>query len=260
MVRHAVAYSRHWLLTSRSTQVLSEPDLVIPEGGTLNWEQRAVGFMALLQQWIRQRPWLVAGLTGLVGGAVGLASAAMPWTWGARGVISSHVLAHEHPMRRRILITLEDSPGLCYRELQKQLNAANGTLRHHLDVLQSQMTITAVSVNGRTCYFAGGPAQVEILGGVTVDSEEAAKRLPVGLSLVQKLIVEELRKGTPPRSQAALARTLGRSRATVHSAVKVLRRRGIIRHDELSLAPHLVDQEEKTRPNLSYEWEDERQR
>ncbi|MDP6010517.1 MAG: winged helix-turn-helix transcriptional regulator [Candidatus Poseidoniaceae archaeon] len=216
--------------------------------------------MALLQQWMRQRPWLTAGLTGLVGGAVGLANAAMPWTWGARGTLSTHVLAYEHPMRRRIILTLEDSPGLCYRELQKALNAANGTLRHHLDVLQSQMTITAVSVNGRTCYFAGGPAQVEILGGVMVDSEEAAKRLPVGLSLVQRLIVEELKKGEAPKSQAALARSLGRTRATVHSAIKVLRRRGILRHDKLSLAPHLVEEKSAEKPDIEYEWEDERSR
>ena len=216
--------------------------------------------MALLQQWMRQRPWLTAGLTGLVGGAVGLANAAMPWAWGARGTLSTHVLAYEHPMRRRIILTLEDSPGLCYRELQKALNAANGTLRHHLDVLQSQMTITAVSVNGRTCYFAGGPAQVEILGGVMVDSEEAVKRLPVGLSLVQKLIVEELKKGKAPKSQAALARSLGRTRATVHSAIKVLRRRGILRHDELLLAPHLIEEKSVEKPDIEYEWEDERSR
>lgn len=228
--------------------------------GSLNWDGLRVVFMALLQQWMRQRPWLSAGLTGIVGGVVGIASAAMPWAWGAKGTISTHVLAYEHPMRRRILVTLEDSPGLCYRELQKALNAANGTLRHHLDVLQSNMTITAVSVNGRTCYFAGGPAQVEILGGVMVDSEEAAKRLPVGLSLVQKLIVEELKKGHPPKSQAALARQLGRTRATVHSAIKVLRRRGILRQDELTLAPHLLEEGNKEMTELGYEWEDERQR
>ena len=228
--------------------------------GSLNWDGLRVVFMALLQQWMRQRPWLSAGLTGIVGGVVGIASAAMPWAWGAKGTISTHVLAYEHPMRRRILVTLEDSPGLCYRELQKALNAANGTLRHHLDVLQSNMTITAVSVNGRTCYFAGGPAQVEILGGVMVDSEEAAKRLPVGLSLVQKLIVEELKKGHPPKSQAALARQLGCTRATVHSAIKVLRRRGILRQDELALAPHLLEEGNKEMTELGYEWEDERQR
>ncbi|MGY8702413.1 MAG: helix-turn-helix domain-containing protein [Candidatus Poseidoniales archaeon] len=216
--------------------------------------------MALLQQWVRQRPWLVVGLTGLVGGAVGLANAAMPWAWGSRGVISSQVLAYEHPMRRRIILTLGEHPGLCYRELQKTLNAANGTLRHHIDVLQSQMTITAVSVNGRTCYFAGGPAQVEVLGGVTVDSEEAAKRLPVGLSLVQRLIFEELKKGEKPKSQAALARNLGRTRATVHSAIKVLRRRGILRQDVLDLAPHLVKEEKPIQDDLNYQWEDERNR
>lgn len=213
--------------------------------------------MALLQQWVRQRPWLAAGLAGIVGGATGVAGS-LVGIFGSSGVISSNSSAgSEHPLRKAVLSTLDDTPGLCYRELQRSLGAANGSLRHHLDVLQAQKSITVVRVNGRTCYFAGAPTQVEILGGVGVDYERAAARLDVGLSVVQRSIVDHIRANGLPRSQAALARELGRSKATVHSAVKVLRRRGIMRLDRLELASHLIEGAVSAR-ELDYEWSDEK--
>ena len=73
------------------------------------------------------------------------------------------------------------------------MDAANGTLRHHLRVLISERSVTVVPVNGRTCYYAGAPAQVEILEGTGVtDQATAAAMLPVGLSDVQRKIVTRL--------------------------------------------------------------------
>ena len=176
-----------------------------------------------------------------------------------RGGVKSRVAEFEHPLRQRIIKTLEKSPGLHYRELQSKLSAANGTLRHHLDVLSSRKAITVISVNGRTCYFAGGPSQVEALRGVGVGETEAARKMPIGLSLVQRTIVDDIRINGIPRSQAALARRIGRTRATVHSAVKVLRRRGIMREDRLEMAPHLLETEElQSSRKVDYEWSDER--
>ena len=63
--------------------------------------------------------------------------------------------------------------------------------------------------------------------------------LPVGLSGVQRKIVSRLSNSPSPPSQAQLARDLGQSRTSVHSAVSVLRRRGIVSDGGLSLAPHL---------------------
>ena len=75
--------------------------------------------MPLLAQWTRQRPWLAAGLTGAASGVVGIAGglATFAGTVGAMalGGISTRATAHEHPLRRRILSTLEARPGLCYR-------------------------------------------------------------------------------------------------------------------------------------------------
>ncbi|MDP6899683.1 MAG: winged helix-turn-helix transcriptional regulator [Candidatus Thalassarchaeaceae archaeon] len=209
--------------------------------------------MALLQQWHRQRPWLMAGVAAL-GASIG---AVMPWNWSTSGVISTKVEnPWEHPLRRRIIQVLERQPGLAYRELQRELGAANGTLRHHLDVLISNRSITVVPVNGRSCHYAGAPQQVEILREMNVgDAEKAARMMPVGLSGAQRMVVARLVKSPPPRSQAELSRELGRSRATIHSAIKVLRRRGIVHSHELKMAPHL---EGLQSTSVQYEWLDER--
>jgi predicted transcriptional regulator len=154
---------------------------------------------------------------------------------------------------------LEVNPGLCYRELQSVLNAANGTLRHHLDVLQARNSVIIVPVNGRTCYFAGAPSQVEELRGMKLGEQAAANALPIGLSLVQRLILENVDKEGIPRSQAELARRIGRSRATIHSAVKVLRRRGILREDRVELMPHInMDMTWHGTVAVDYEWDDRR--
>ena len=143
-------------------------------------------------------------------------------------------------MRGRILRTLDRSPGIHFRELQRQLNAPNGTLRHHLRVLSNERSVTIVPINGRTCYYAGAPAQVEILEGTGVtDEATAAAMLPVGLSGIQRKIVNRLSISPAPATQAQLARDLGHSRTTVHSAIGVLRRRGIMSYGRLKLAPHL---------------------
>ena len=93
-------------------------------------------------------------------------------------------------------------------------------------------------VNGRTCYFAGPPESVELLQG-QFGMSRAAERLPIGLSLVQRSVILSIREDGVPKSQSDLARRLGRTRASVHSAVKVLQRRGLLRQDSLTLSPHL---------------------
>ena len=109
--------------------------------------------MPLLAQWTRQRPWLTAGMasaaTGVVGLAGGFVAAAGAVGAMAFGGISTRATHHEHPLRRRILSTLDAHPGLCYRELQTIMNAANGTLRRR-GVLR-----TATSVAVKTATVVG---------------------------------------------------------------------------------------------------------
>ena len=212
--------------------------------------------MALLQQWRSRRSWAVDSIIALGGatmGITGLVPALIPPI--AEGTISSpSEHPWEHPVRARILTTLEKSPGLHYRELQRRMNAANGTLRHHLDVLVNEKTVTIIPVNGRTCYYAGAPTQIEILLGTGVrDEKRAAAMLPVGLSNLQKSIVVRLALSCVPESQAQLARDLGRSRSAVHSAICVLRNRGIVSLNALTLADHLSGLKSS---RIEYNWLD----
>ena len=212
--------------------------------------------MALLQQWRSRRSWAVDSIIALGGatmGITGLVPALIPPI--AEGTISSpSEHPWEHPVRAKILTTLEKSPGLHYRELQRRMNAANGTLRHHLDVLVNEKTVTIIPVNGRTCYYAGAPAQIEILLGTGVrDERRAAAMLPVGLSNLQKSIVVRLALSCVPESQAQLARDLGRSRSAVHSAICVLRNRGIVSLNALTLADHLSGLKSS---RIEYNWLD----
>ena len=83
--------------------------------------------------------------------------------------------------------------------------------------------------------------------------------MPIGLSLVQRTIVDDIKIHGIPRSQASLARRIGRTRATVHSAIKVLRRRGILREDRIELAPHLLeDSTWDSTHGIDYNWSDDR--
>ena len=50
-----------------------------------------------------------------------------------------------------------------------------------------------------------------------------------------------------------MARELGRSRASVHSAVTVLRRRGVLQATALTLAPHLSGLRDG---GIDYDWLD----
>ena len=211
--------------------------------------------MALIEQWRSKPSIVVDGVIALAGGALGLGAlvpAMVPPA--AQGTLSAPRKNWENPVRAKIMSTLNRSPGIHFRELQRRLDAANGTLRHHLDVLVTEKSVTTMSVNGRTCYYAGAPAQVEILIGTGVtDDARAASMLPVGLSELQQSVVSRLTRSDSPHSQAALARDLGRSRSAVHSAIGVLRTRGIVTEGELRLADHLSGLKTS---KLEYNWLD----
>ena len=212
--------------------------------------------MALLEQWRSKRSWAVDGLIALGGASLGIAAVIpvlMPPV--VEGAISSpNEHPWEHPVRAEILSTLDKSPGIHFRELQRRMEAANGTLRHHLDVLVNEKTVTIIPVNGRTCYYAGAATQIEILLGTGVkEKKRAAAMLPVGLSSLQRSIVSRLAWTCAPESQAQLARDLGRSRSAVHSAICVLRTRGILAANKLTLADHLIGLKTS---RIEYNWLD----
>jgi len=174
---------------------------------------------------------------------------------GVKGVLKgSPERGWEHPLRNRIMIALDRSPGTHFRELQRRLCVANGTLRHRLRRMETEGEIFVQRTNGRVCYYSGPPAQLEILDGVIISSDaKASSILPVGLSDLQRKIVSCLVQRDSFSSQADLARSLGRSRSAVNSAVMVLRNRGIIQEDIIKLESHLSC---LSNPAVDYGWVD----
>ena len=213
--------------------------------------------MAILRQLRETYPWIADSMAAVLAASTGLA-ALVPFAPLTRGTLSApREHDWEHPLRRKILRTLETSPGIHYRALQEALGAANGTLRHHLRVLVNEKSVTIVPVNGRMGYFAGAPAQVEVLSGTGVtDHSIAAHMLPIGLSGVQRKIVTSLHDSPNPPTPAPLAREIGKSRTSVNSAIGILRKRGIVNQGSLSLAPHL---ESLGISNVDYPWLEIRQ-
>ena len=149
--------------------------------------------MPLIEQWRQKFPWITETLAVLAGSSLGLGVITNSLTPFSSATISSPIENQwEHPLRGQILRTLQKSPGIHFRELQRQLSAANGTLRHHIDVLNNQRSLTIVRVNGRVCYYAGAPSQIKVLRSMGIeDDERAASLMPVGLSEAQKLVLNE---------------------------------------------------------------------
>ncbi len=175
-------------------------------------------------------------LTSLILGIIGIPLI------GLNGVIRGTKPSNfPHPLQGRIITTLARSPGLHFRELQRRLGAANGTLRHRLEKMKSEGEVYSQSTNGRLCYYVGPPAQLEILRGVVVENDAMASSiLPVGLSKLQRKIVSLIAKKGSFESQAEMARSLRRSRSAVNSAIMVLRERGIIHPGKIALESHLT--------------------
>ena len=92
--------------------------------------------MPLIEQWRQKFPWITETLAVLAGSSLGLGVITNSLTPFSSATISSPIENQwEHPLRGQILRTLQKSPGIHFRELQRQLSAANGTLRLHLIVL-----------------------------------------------------------------------------------------------------------------------------
>ncbi len=60
------------------------------------------------------------------------------------------------PIRKRIYSVICDRPGVGFRQLQRALPMANGTLEFHLAQLERAGLVAAWSNRGRTCYYPTG--------------------------------------------------------------------------------------------------------
>ena len=93
-------------------------------------------------------------------------------------------------------------------------------------------------VNGRTCYFAGGPAQVEVLQSVSNDHQRIASAFQSDSQLFNDSVDDILERVFRARKPDLLEESDASS--SVHSAVKVLRRR-VYCDWMYSILPHILN-------------------
>jgi hypothetical protein len=122
----------------------------------------------------------------------------------------------DHPGRSSIHDAVEAEPGIRFSALAAQTNMANGTLRHHLDILCNSGVMLRRENGGVTCYFAPKDATPEAVAlASTVQSDGA------------RTILDYI-KGNPQCTARIIAEATGLAVGTVGYHVKKLRDAGVI--------------------------------
>lgn len=155
--------------------------------------------------------------------AAGLALVGLAWTmepWRYRLLVLLHPLyarmhreeVLEHELRSRIHTHIRESPGVNYGSLKRNLEVPNGTLTHHLTVLERQELIQVQRMGARIRFYPRGHAA----------------RIPSGLSDVQYELVR-LVSAQPGITQKELRGSLGLSKQLANYHVLALARSNWIR-------------------------------
>lgn len=116
-------------------------------------------------------------------------------------------------MKQEILQTVQQSPGIHFREVQRQIGCSSTTLNYHIEDLE----LKERNIRGYRRFY---PQQV---------SEELERPLAALNHDVRGLMLSEMQDGV---SQKELVETLDLSKATVSSHIKVLREDGVVEEEK----------------------------
>lgn len=161
----------------------------------------------------------VLAITGLAAFAagVGMSAMALVWTRKKWALALAGLYARirpravmEHPMRERMARVVHERPGLTIRELQRELDLANGAMTHHLRTLEKAALLRVVSDGMLRRVYPAGHARVE----------------PVPPLADRVLEVLQARGETTP---SQIAEALGVSRQSVHYHLQKMVREGKLR-------------------------------
>lgn len=157
-----------------------------------------------------------AGGVGLLSLLVGAAY----WLWpslkgSALALFSRHTADQvlQHPQRARLAQIVAANPGIQFSELRRIAGVANGTLVHHVGVLERTGHLRRVAAHGQTRFFpAGAPA---IVAG-------PPQRSPGGTAVLEAI------RSKPGLSNLEVARRTGLDPGTVHYHVQRLVQSGLV--------------------------------
>lgn len=157
-------------------------------------------------------------------GVLGALAALLYWAWPALKTLPLfpfHTRLErdellDHPLRRRIMEAIRDEPGIHRAGVAGRLDAAESTVRHHLDKLRSGGLVTTNEDHGFVCYFPRGEVDARL-----------REALPVLLKPGPRKVLQALIE-RPGRSNKELSEATGLSPSTVHHHVQRLREAGLV--------------------------------
>lgn len=79
----------------------------------------------------------------------------------------------EHPARAQIASVIRDQPGLHFQAIRRETNMANGTVRHHLSLLQRANHVSQIKALGKSCYFPRGQREQDMLLAIALKTPGA---------------------------------------------------------------------------------------
>lgn len=114
--------------------------------------------------------------------------------------------------RTKILNCVTEKPGSTYSDIRAVVGLANGTLFHHMRILEKMNLVTSVRDGHLRRFFSVGVPELD------------RKNRPLGRT--EAMVLGQL-IGAGPQTNSRLAKSLGISRQRAHYNLKLLRERGL---------------------------------
>jgi len=125
-----------------------------------------------------------------------------------------------HPARARLIAAIEAQPGIHFNELARLVNQARGSVRHHLQILETAGLVKQVHSGRYSCLYL---ADVRHEPGNVVRKSEVARRL------------ESMVRDHPGMTAADASRTLGVTYGAAAYHLRRMAEAGLVRLEDKPL-------------------------
>ena len=142
----------------------------------------------------------------------------VPVLGGCKRIGRSNALANLN--RERLYDFIKSCPGTCYSEVIKKTGLNRGTVRYHMEVLETQNMIESYKANGKIRYFQNS---------FTYEEKDKAVIAALKNDMDQRIILEILNGQCI--TNKTLVEKMGVSASTISWHIKHLKEQGIVRAD-----------------------------
>ena len=142
----------------------------------------------------------------------------VPVLGGCKRIGRSNALANLN--RERLYDFIKSCPGTCFSEVIKKTGLNRGTVRYHMEVLETQNMIESYKANGKIRYFQNS---------FTYEEKDKAVIAALKNDMDQRIILEILNGQCS--TNETLVEKMGISASTISWHIKHLKEQGIVRAD-----------------------------